>query len=873
MAIPAFTEEQLFDNAQALIAFEEALIDDDPFDREAYETNEVEYLLDTWTAFPPEFRADMYSGWKVQVDEIGSEDLQDFEIILMSFQTRDSKAEDAVKDGLTVFGLDWYQDNVMFNSMTTERPQSLAEAARNLPVWSHHANLSPEEIERTTRLTAQGGMTYEPNPSQSTADKVQKWGARGMLALTAGLAVAAGVGVVAASPAVATGLAAAAPVAATAGRGVRSAGQWGVRQFSTLSQANMDVRIGTNMTVNRVPGMVQFRDFWSMVGARTGKPVSDLIVNTAQRVPGAGPFLGRVASTMTTGVRGKLLTGSLAMWGGGVVRSAFWSDEVEANKALLDTENEIKDAQQQAALETAEVTGERPEALPKMSSFMLQGVGPLADALVAETDAIDQAVNVAAVRTEEAALAEQVVEARQTQAARDEALRLGADVSEVGGVAPGGLTPPGESDAVVLADQLRDIQLGVLSFGDIAGIGSMDEGISEMAFVAIPGARWLKEGESEEELAAEGLVVHTDVTSLSSGEIRKIVLPVPASGDPSSVIASYDSARAWVQADFDEQQQGVIEDPYIGVPDDYRARTFTPITDRFGGGTLVDKTRRDPFTGEIMAPSPPGSTPREMDRYEADFIAKAQGTAGSYEESRTVDATYRESDVFDQMAVMSPSQIFRFQGMMRQAGMYQGDQVPLPGQFTPTDMNLIREVMWISNVNGDTFWSSADKMAKAKVDKPKDDASSERTAAPRAPFSVPAHLRAIPGEKTVAEDVKARFTQKLGRQATPEELQGIADELTGYHTVSNQEQIALYLAAYNGDNQGLLTGAQMQRIEDPGAATSFDIADKWANEIDLNERRETNSESFSRMLSATMGNRPSVGNLTPAGGVTQIGRS
>ena len=101
---------------------------------------------------------------------------------------------------------------------------------------------------------------------------------------------------------------------------------------------------------------------------------------------------------------------------------------------------------------------------------------------------------------------------------------------------------------------------------------------------------------------------------------------------------------------------------------------------------------------------------------------------------------------------------------------------------------------------------------------------------------------------------------------------GIANELTGYHTTSNQQEIALYLAAYNGDNQGLLTGAQMERIEDPGAATSFDISEKWASEIDLNKRRESNSDSFSRMLSATMGNRPSVGNLTAAPGVTQIGR-
>ena len=159
-------------------------------------------------------------------------------------------------------------------------------------------------------------------------------------------------------------------------------------------------------------------------------------------------------------------------------------------------------------------------------------------------------------------------------------------------------------------------------------------------------------------------------------------------------------------------------------------------------------------------------------------------------------------------------------------------------------------------------WRREDKAADEK----------NKTVRHKAPFSVPASLRSIPGSKTIAEEVKERFRRKLGREATPEELVGIAADLAGQYQASNQEHIALYLAAYNGDNQGLLTGAQMQRIEEPGASTSFDIADRWKDEIDLNKRRETNSESFSRMLSATMGNRPSVGNLTAAGGVTQIGR-
>jgi hypothetical protein len=40
----------------------------------------------------------------------------------------------------------------------------------------------------------------------------------------------------------------------------------------------------------------------------------------------------------------------------------------------------------------------------------------------------------------------------------------------------------------------------------------------------------------------------------------------------------------------------------------------------------------------------------------------------------------------------------------------------------------------------------------------------------------------------------------------------------------------------------------------------------------LNERREANSDSFSRMLNATMGGRSSIGGASAAGNVQTIGR-
>ncbi len=139
-------------------------------------------------------------------------------------------------------------------------------------------------------------------------------------------------------------------------------------------------------------------------------------------------------------------------------------------------------------------------------------------------------------------------------------------------------------------------------------------------------------------------------------------------------------------------------------------------------------------------------------------------------------------------------------------------------------------------------------------------------------FSVPASLREIPGDKTLAQEAKDRFSRVLGRNVLDDELTGLVGELKGYYEDSTQEKIALSLAAFNGDNQGLLTGAQLQQIENPGEATSFDIEEKWASEIDLNNRRESNADSFSRILNATMGGQVSVANRTAAGGVSQIAR-
>lgn len=301
-------------------------------------------------------------------------------------------------------------------------------------------------------------------------------------------------------------------------------------------------------------------------------------------------------------------------------------------------------------------------------------------------------------------------------------------------------------------------------------------------------------------------------------------------------------------------------DPYLGVPPGFRRQIYEP--------RMIEGV-----------PAQMGWQPRQGETYTLPFSLPGGEQPRITPEVSTETPVYRESDIRDLVATMSVVDVFRYQKLARDAGFYAYDEIPVMGNISIDDITIIGQVMTASNMSSNMetreFWGMLEAYAKtgrdytAEKDKKAPSGSSGYV---KPPFSVPGHLRSIPGEKTVAEETKARFREKVGREPTPEELLGIADGLTGYYQRSNEDEIALYLAAYNGDNQGLLTGAQMERIEDPAAATSFDIADKWVDEIDLNKRRESNGDTFRRMLNATMGGHVSVGSQTPVRGVTTIQR-
>jgi len=842
------TQDSEVQDSYDLMALVGTIGEVDFYDRVKYEGNMAQEVVDVFASFEPPQRASMYSLWRATGMSDGLASLADHEILLLGFAPQDGAAEEASKLMDGPFTHQWYLNNVTFEG-DEAGTAGYGGPLKRLMEADPDLGSDPEQLLRIMDLDAQSRGLREPEKIGDVGDTLQRWSEDTFGAIAAGtillagtaMATASGHGLMTGGAAVTTAIAGSPAVATLTPWIQKLIAGAGATKEAVVSASGRAV-LGTE------PGALQTtKSSFMYLQMRIGQPIQAIaqkLVPAASKVPYAGTSLAsRLDQVGTYG-------GSRGSWR---LLAAAGLLSQEAVDNLLNPDD-VAAAQARDAT-TEDGDEDTPETTSEFSLFDRKvGATQYEVADVGWHDIledVDNKVQVAEVRTAEA-----------TNLTR---------LYQVHAQGRSGVDETGEAAPQVSTEDIASVLSGTMTAGDFELGGDPEKILSEAAFSML-GGHWYDEeidGAMEEVLSDPSLVLFEDVTSIDEyGQPRKIVLPATA------VAGGATEAYAYQRDKLQLEWENAPVDPLIGVPEGYRARTYRPISDRYGGGTLMEpgdlELERTGVAGGYGAPS--GRVPREMDRYEADFISRAQGTGGAYQESRTVTAHYRESDVYDQMANMSPVQIFKFQGLMRSADMYQNKEPAMPGQFSPEDADLIGEIMWVANVNGDSFWGAATEMSDAGKARKDTDDETTKTVRTKDPFSVPAHLRSIPGEKTVAEEAKIRFEQKMGRAARPDELAGIANELTGYHTTSNQEQIALYLAAYNGDNQGLLTGAQMQRIEEPGAATSFDISEKWANEIDLNKRRETNSDSFSRMLSATMGNRPSVGNMTAASGVQTIGR-
>lgn len=108
--------------------------------------------------------------------------------------------------------------------------------------------------------------------------------------------------------------------------------------------------------------------------------------------------------------------------------------------------------------------------------------------------------------------------------------------------------------------------------------------------------------------------------------------------------------------------------------------------------------------------------------------------------------------------------------------------------------------------------------------------------APR--YSVPASLREIPDYKTLATETKGIFGQQLGRDLEDWELALLADEMKQKYTEQQRQRISIHKTAWNEAQAGGTVDVDFTEVEDPQAGLQYDIEERYANELDRQERVE-----------------------------------
>ena len=351
-----------------------------------------------------------------------------------------------------------------------------------------------------------------------------------------------------------------------------------------------------------------------------------------------------------------------------------------------------------------------------------------------------------------------------------------------------------------------------------------------------------------------------------------------------------DDMQGWytAQQQIFEQQEGG-SDPYIGgypdtvyeegvaVEDQEPFLLYDFYTAGVGGIRTADESM-------------------QLDEIDAVLMQRAYNRPFLFREEEGVAPRYRASAKWDQIANMSAADIFYFQSGVRDAGWYAEGRKPpppdaqsltepfqetrsfgrpqTPGMMSGEDQSILEDLMATANSEADATWRDVlDRSASMgrRNRRMYPTITNPVFKVPRAPYQAPEQYQSVPGPKSIADEVRERFVNKMGRKPHQWELDDMAEELTGYYGMRNEKLLALDRAAWEGDDP-MLENEDMVAIEDPSRALRFDIDEKWAKEIEMREDRGANSKTFQAMLGATMGNRVGIGAATAATQLPNIGR-
>jgi len=154
--------------------------------------------------------------------------------------------------------------------------------------------------------------------------------------------------------------------------------------------------------------------------------------------------------------------------------------------------------------------------------------------------------------------------------------------------------------------------------------------------------------------------------------------------------------------------------------------------------------------------------------------------------------------------------------------------------------NLKAMGLWETALSGSQFqWSPQQtllNMGEANRQPPPRRYGGSGASAPK--YSVPSSLRSIPDYKALAQESKGIFREQLGRDLEDWELVILSDQLKEDYEEANKEKIALHRAAWEDAVAGGTTEVDFGDVRVPAASLEYDIEERYANELDRQERVE-----------------------------------
>lgn len=187
---------------------------------------------------------------------------------------------------------------------------------------------------------------------------------------------------------------------------------------------------------------------------------------------------------------------------------------------------------------------------------------------------------------------------------------------------------------------------------------------------------------------------------------------------------------------------------------------------------------------------------------------------------------YYEGDDFAILEGMNTEQLARLQDTLVATGLV---REVVPGRIDDNTIKGMGTLMALGNRQSETWQNVLDGIQRAGG---LDGATSQRAAEfdPR-PYIAPDYA-------TLAQEVKATFRQRLGREPDQAEMAQLTAELSGWHKGAYGEQVAAERQQFeNAQQGGEQAGGTFTRV-DPLARFQETFDKRYANELDFVEDKE-----------------------------------